>query len=181
MFLSLKELELRKVKFDLTFQPGEIEFFDKKIWQASPLKVQGEAELLDNTIGEIRLRGDLDVRMEAECDRCLETASFPVETSFDLFYRPAAKPGNGHHVEAELDEDDSEVGFYEGSGLELRDVVRENVLLALPMQKVCAETCKGICPVCGKNRNQEDCHCEVKAADDRWAALKNLTPPARKQ
>jgi uncharacterized protein len=180
VFLSLKELELRKVKFDLTFQPGEIEFFDKKIWQATPLKLQGEAELLDNTIGEIRLRGRLDVRMEAECDRCLETASFPVQTDFDLFYRPAARATNGHG-ETELEDDESEVGFYEGGGVELRDVVREHVLLSLPMQKVCSETCKGICPVCGRNRNQENCRCEVKAADDRWAALKSLAPSIKKQ
>ncbi len=174
MFLSLKELELRKVRFDVTFQPGEIEFFDK-IWQAGPLEVKGEAELLDNTLGEIRLRGELGVRMEGECDRCLETASFPLQTSFDLFYRPATKSGE----DAGLDDAETEVGFYEGGGIEMRDVIREHVLLSLPMRKICFETCKGICPVCGQDRNQAPCKCEVKAADDRWAALRNLAPPAK--
>ena len=63
---------------------------------------------------------------------------------------------------------------YEGDGLELNDVLREFVLLALPMQKLCNENCKGICPVCGQNRNQNECRCQNAADDNRWAALKEL-------
>jgi uncharacterized protein len=66
------------------------------------------------------------------------------------------------------------MGFYEGDGLELNDVLREFVLLALPMQKLCTENCKGICPVCGQNRNQSECSCQSNAGDDRWAALKEI-------
>jgi len=48
-------------------------------------------------------------------------------------------------------------------------------MLALPMQRVCSEVCKGICPVCGRNRNEVDCDCKVETTDDRWsAALRNL-------
>ena len=57
---------------------------------------------------------------------------------------------------------ESEIGFYEGDGIELKDVLREYVLLALPMQRVCREDCQGICPVCGQNRNLVECGCEVK-------------------
>jgi uncharacterized protein len=66
------------------------------------------------------------------------------------------------------------MGFYEGDGLELNDVLREEVLLELPMQRICTESCKGICPVCGQNRNQIECACQASTADDRWAALKAL-------
>ena len=64
--------------------------------------------------------------------------------------------------------------FYEGLGLELADLIKEQILLALPMQRICREECKGICPVCGANRNEVPCECHVKPADDRWIALKNL-------
>ena len=66
------------------------------------------------------------------------------------------------------------MGFYEGDGLELNDVLREFVLLALPMQRLCDEKCKGICPLCGQNRNQNECRCQMTASDDRWAALKEI-------
>ena len=66
------------------------------------------------------------------------------------------------------------MGFYEGDGVELNDVLREFILLTLPMQRVCSEDCKGICPECGQNRNQKECACQAAPADDRWAALKHL-------
>jgi len=52
--------------------------------------------------------------------------------------------------------------------------LREFVLLTLPMQRVCSEDCKGICPECGLNRNLKECACHGAKADDRWAALKHL-------
>lgn len=172
MFLSVRELEVRKVLFKTDFPPGEIDFQDKKIRQATTLHVEGSAELLSNTLGEIRVKGELNVEMEADCDRCLEPVRIPVKTEFDLFYRPTIHDSHLHEVA--IDEAESEMGFYEGGGLELGDVLREHVLLTLPMQQICSEACRGICPQCGKNRNQGDCGCEVKPADDRWSALQSM-------
>ena len=73
-----------------------------------------------------------------------------------------------------IDAEEAEMGFYEGDGLELNDVLREFVLLALPMQRLCSENCKGICPECGQNRNQNECSCRTTVVDNRWAALKEL-------
>jgi uncharacterized protein len=172
MFLGAREMELRKLRFDVSFPPGEIQFFEAKLWQASPLSAEGSAELVPNTGGEIRVRGHLAVVMEAECDRCLETARFPVEADFDLFYEPASAGPSGEEVA--IREGETEIAFYEGEGLELEDVLREQVLLALPMQRTCREDCQGICPSCGQNRNTVACDCHTKPVDDRWAALRNL-------
>ena len=174
MFFSVRELELRKARFDVALPPGKIEFLEK-VRQTSDLVAEGTAELLSNTLGEIRVRGRLTVNMEADCDRCLEPAKFPLDTDFDLFYRPMpATEGRHSGEEVAIDEGESQIGFYQGAGLELNDILREHILLSLPMQYVCSESCKGICPVCGQNRNQADCGCSVRPADDRWAALRNL-------
>jgi uncharacterized protein len=172
MYLSIKELELRKLRFDETFPPGAIDFAGEDLVQALPLHVTGTAELLEHMDGEIRVQGEYEVVMEAQCDRCLGQARFPLKSSFDLLYRPAAEIAREEEVA--IDEDESEIGFYEGNGMELGDILREQVLLALPMQRVCDEACKGICPVCGGNRN--DCQCESGAVvtDERWSALRNL-------
>ncbi len=121
---------------------------------------------------EIRVSGHLKTEMEIACDRCLEAAVLPLDADFDLLYRPASS--SPQHGEVLLQGPDSEVGFYEGEGLDLSDVLREEVLLLLPMQRVCREDCKGICPVCGQNRNQVACDCHPEPADDRWAGLRNL-------
>ena len=148
------------------------------------------------SLGEIRVTGQVKVRLQAECDRCLE----PAGVSGGFQFRAVLSSGSGRVLELRvnnaarrgrrpeaaiaaravrveeksLDAGEAEMGFYEGDGLELNDVLREFVLLALPMQKLCDENCKGICPVCGQNRNQNECRCQTAAGDDRWAALKEI-------
>src|SRR4051812_37552574 len=166
MFLSVKEMELRKVRFDETFEPGQIDFSGEDIEQSSPLVAKGMAELLAHTDGEVRIQGQYTVKMESQCDRCLGRAHFALDTGFDLFYRPASFIAREEEVE--IDEGEAEIGFYENGGMELEDILREQILLALPMQRVCSDACKGICPVCGKNRNETACDCKLESHDDRW-------------
>ncbi|HZT31448.1 MAG TPA: DUF177 domain-containing protein [Bryobacteraceae bacterium] len=171
MFLSIKEMEVRKVRFDETFAPGQIDFTDAGVEQAGPLHAAGTGELLPNTAGEVRVRGSLTVTMESPCDRCLGRARFVLEPAFDLFYRPVSDIEREEEVG--LEEGEIEIGFYQGGGMELEDILREQILLLLPMQRTCKEDCKGICPVCGANRNETACDCRVTPADDRWGALRN--------
>ncbi len=171
MFFHIRELELKARNFDVTLEPGAIEFLDAKLRQTGPLKASGVAELVIDLLGEIRVKGHVTVPMESECDRCLEPAACPVDADFELYYRPVAE---GYGEEKVIDDGEAEMGFYEGDGVELNDVLREFVLLALPMQRVCREDCKGICPQCGQNRNLKECACPRAAADDRWAALEKV-------
>jgi uncharacterized protein len=171
MFFHVRDLELRAGRFDVDLAPGEIEFLDPKLRQTGPLKSSGKVELVTGALGEIRASGHLSVVMEADCDRCLDPARCPIDSDFELYYRPVAE---GYGEEVKIDPGEIEMGFYEGDGIELNDVLREYVLLALPMQRVCREDCKGFCPVCGRNRNQEVCACQAGLLDDRWKALKNL-------
>ena len=171
MFLSIGDMQLGKVRFGESFAPGAIEFFDPQLRQVEPIVATGTAELSESTL-EIAVSGHLSTTIEVACDRCLEKSMFPVGADFTLLYQPAAvAPEEG---EVALAGPEAEVGFYEGEGLELSDVLREEILLLLPMQRVCREDCKGICHVCGQNRNQVECDCHMVAGDDRWAGLRNL-------
>jgi len=173
MFLSVKEMEKRKIRFDESFQPGQIDFSGEDLEQGSPLRAVGSAELLPHTGGEVRIQGRYNVEMTAQCDRCLGRARFPLDETYDLFYRPMAEIAREEEVA--IDEGESEMGFYEGGGMELEDVLRERVLLALPMQRICSEACRGICPACGKNLNDGTCECKPDSSDDRWGALRKIT------
>lgn len=171
MFLQIRQLQLEPIRFDETHQPGTIDYFDSQLRQVTPLAAKGKAELSEAMM-EIRVLGHVSTTMEVACDRCLELTRFPIDTDFNLLYRPAAY--SPEREEVNIDGAETEVGFYEGEGLELMDVLREQVLLSMPMHRVCREDCKGICPVCGQNRNAVACQCQVVATDDRWAGLKNL-------
>ena len=171
MFFTVRDLEIRARSFEVELKPGIIEFLDPKLRQAGPLEASGKVELVIDALGEIRVKGHVKVQMEADCDRCLDPASCPIDQDFELYYRPVAE---GYGEEKALDEGEAEMGFYEGEGLELNDVLREFILLALPMQRVCRPDCQGICPECGQNRNLKQCSCQTAPVDDRWAALKHL-------
>jgi len=173
VFFSVQDLELRKVEFDVSVAPGEVDFLDSNLRQVGPIAAQGSAELVKYSAGDIQMRGKLQVRMETDCDRCLEPAQFDVANDLNIVFKPSdaleAEP-----EEAELGEGESDVAFYEGNGVSLEDVLREQIVLALPIKVVCREDCLGLCPVCGENWNQRECKCERTSTDPRWSALKQL-------
>lgn len=177
MMIRIKDLEVRKLEFELQFQPGEIDF-GSDVRQVGTLETEGRAELIrehhggHHSIDDIRLVGKLDGRVEVSCARCLEPVQIPVSRSFDLLYRPLES--QKHSDEVAINEAETEIGYYAGEGMELEDSLREQVLLTVPIKSLCRYDCKGLCPVCGVNRNQQRCDCSQAAPDPRWAALGEL-------
>jgi len=114
MFLSLKEMELRKVRFDEAFPPGQMDFSAEGLEQQTPLQAKGSAEVLAHSDGEVRIQGRYAVEMVGQCDRCLSRSVFPLDAGFDLFYRPMSVIARDEEVE--IDESETEIGFYEGMG-----------------------------------------------------------------
>ena len=169
MFLDVKELAVRKLRFRKSYHPGAIDFHSAEIKQVAPLEVTATAELLE---GQIRIEGELETKIEMVCARCLEPVVEDVSRSFDLFYAPL--PKGPKPKEDRLKDDDTEIGFFEGNGLFLADVLREQVLLALPVKVICQSDCRGLCPSCGANLNHEECRCETHASDARLAPLARL-------
>jgi uncharacterized protein len=76
--------------------------------------------------------------------------------------------------ELHLNLDDTEIAFFEGDGLFLADILAEQVNLALPMKVICSPDCRGLCPHCGANLNNEECRCEKNGSDARLAPLARL-------
>jgi uncharacterized protein len=171
LFISVKDLELRKIRFETSFAPGLIDLKDTGVVQTNPIEVSGYAEL-SGPLLDIRVRGQLIGRLEGNCDRCLEAVPVPADGQFELLYSPAGSEPVSD--EKGLTRADTDVGYYEGAGIELSDVVREQLLLGLPTHIRCREDCKGICAICGANRNRESCGCQPPKIDERWEALKRL-------
>lgn len=119
---------------------------------------------------EVALLGSVRAVVGFECDRCLATLSVAVEQSFDLVYVPPLGIGDEH----ELEEDDLSLGFYHDGMIDIDDLAREQIELALPMARLCADECKGLCPECGANLNTGACGCDPTPVDARWASLMEL-------
>ena len=177
MFLDIKELELSPLEFAEEFQPGVIDL-GEEARQRGPLKASGRAEVVDEhhgkhqVIKDIRLRGQLSAELELQCARCLEPVPQRIRREFELLYRPLG--ADAGRDELSVTDAEAEIGYYQGEGLLLEDVLREQVLLALPLKITCRDDCKGLCPQCGQNLNQELCSCSTDGEDPRWAALKEV-------
>lgn len=177
MFIDIHQLELHAIDFRQEFRPEVIDF-GPEVHQHGNLKTKGRADLVEELQGgrgkkiqDIRVRGDLAAEFELSCARCLESMGHKVVKEFDLLYRPQGVDAG--HEELTVTDAEAEIGYYTGGGLLLEDLLREQVLLALPLKAVCREDCKGLCPRCGKNRNYESCTCGPNA-DPRWEALKGI-------
>jgi uncharacterized protein len=177
MFLDIKDLEIRPLDFEEEIQPGAIDL-GEEVRQRTALKTTGRAELVEEhhgkhqVIKDIRLRGRLSAGLELQCARCLDPVKQDVKREFELLYRPLG--ADAGKDELSVTDAEAEIGYYQGEGILLEDVLREQVLLALPLKITCRDDCKGLCPHCGKNLNQEQCSCAVPAEDPRWAALKEI-------
>jgi uncharacterized protein len=135
-----------------------------------PASVTGKVRLSGN---QLFVNGHVDAGAQVECDRCLKPVAIPVTADFTLEYI------SGSEYEAkqvvELTEAEMSVSVFDGHGLDVDEIVKEQILLAVPTRMLCREDCKGICPECGTDRNTGECNCVTKDIDPRWAALKDLT------
>jgi uncharacterized protein len=177
MFIKIKDLELRNLEFDESFAPGVIDLGEDQI-QTAPLKASGRAELIRENRGahdiveDIRFVASFSTEVQVRCARCLDPVDNVIGEKFDLLYRPLGVDAKGDEVA--ITEAETEIGYYQGEGLLLEDVLKEQVLLALPAKQLCRADCKGLCPHCGKNLNLESCNCVSIMPDPRWAALEDI-------
>ncbi len=177
MFLSIQELAEHEIVFREKFDPGVIDL-GADVRQRGLLQANGRAELIEeqrghkHTIDDIHLAGEVSASLELPCARCLQPVVTDVLRPFDLMYRPLG--ADAGQEELSINQGEADIGYYTGEGLQLEDVVREQVLLALPIKVVCTEACKGLCPTCGQNLNQGACGCPEPAGDVRWRALEGI-------
>jgi uncharacterized protein len=106
--------------------------------------------------------------LDMTCGRCLEPARLTIDTSLTVTFVPADE-------DEELGDDADVVGFA-GNEINISDEVRDEILLALPLQVLCRESCLGLCSVCGGNRNVVPCTCEAdrRQSESRFATLGKL-------
>ncbi len=113
-------------------------------------------------------RGDITLI----CSRCLEPFAYHAAEQFDVYCEPPqpASAGEEHKLAA----DDLDVTYLEDGRVNTDSLLRENLLLTLPVQPVCRADCRGLCPRCGANWNIAGCQCEAPAADPRLSVLRKL-------
>ena len=177
MEFLISELEREPIEFDLELAPGAVDL-GQEAEQVGPMATEGRAEVLHehrgprDIVADIRLRGKFAGKFEVPCARCVEPVEIPLGADFDLIFRPAE--ADAEATERSITAPETEIGYYQKDSLSLEDVLREQVLLSLPVRTLCKPDCKGLCQRCGANRNSQACSCEEGPSDPRWEALAGL-------
>jgi len=169
MIIELSSLDDNPRPFDVKFARQAIELDVEGVRLVGTVDARGE---LSRRIAQTDVRGHVDATAVMDCVRCLQPVKRPVSVDFDVSY---VDPEHFAADKAkEVAAGDLETDVLEGDSIDLREVVREQILLDLPVQIFCSEDCKGLCPKCGGNLNLVTCSCHDDEVDPRWAALMNL-------
>lgn len=167
MRIEVETLSEKARPFEHTYQPDEVSLDDELARLASEVKVIASARRKRE---EVRLCGEIKAEVEILCDRCLAATRMPLEVEFDTGFVPQeAEAVKAENVE--LLPEDLGIAAYEGDAVDLDELVREQILLALPSRHLCREECKGLCQECGADLNAGQCSCGQGEADPRWSAL----------
>ena len=170
MRIELENLEGGKGDFAHVFQPDELNPVDERVRLIGPAAVKGEVRLSGH---QVFVNGHIDARAQVDCDRCLQPVEASVSADFALDYITESDYESSYV--AELTEDLMSVSVFDGKAIDVDEIVKEQILLAVPTRMLCRDDCKGICPECGIDKNTGECQCVTNDIDPRWAALKNLT------
>jgi len=170
MRIELENLEGGKSDFAHVYKPEDLNPVDERLSLTAPTTVTGKVRRPRN---EVFVNGQIDTRVQVECDRCLQPVELPVNADFELEYISDSDYKSGGPVE--LTEAEMSVSVFDGEAIDVDEIVKEQILLAVPTRMLCREDCKGICPECGIDRNTGECSCTTNDIDPRWAALKGLT------
>lgn len=169
MFLDLTKLERGRLEERFGIGPDHaiLESFQAEVREPLILEV----ELVNPSSRTYVLTAKLRGTVFAPCRRCLTPVGIPVDDRFRVVYQ---EPSRG----AEPDEESGggEIVWIEAGArkIDIGPVVRDRLFLDTEMYPLCREDCQGFCPVCGTNRNEEECDCVVETVDTRWKALEKL-------
>ena len=157
--INVAEIKKRLVgskTFAYELTPDELDITDTDLKVTAPIQLEG---VVENAGDVILLKADVKTEIERTCGRCLKVFTEPLAAQV---------------VEAGAENIENDAFIYESDLLDITEPVRESLLLAVPLQSLCREDCRGLCPVCGADRNEGDCGCDATTVDPRLAALKQF-------
>ncbi len=139
----------------------------ERIRVAAPLKIELKIEPTGN---RVVVRGRLETVLRLECARCLEAFDYPVAENVFVVY--TAEESDLSQEELEAEELNQE--FFDGEEIDVWPVLQEHLVMTLPIKPLCDDDCKGLCPVCGRNKNTGQCQCETVKGHPGLARLSEI-------
>lgn len=152
--------EISKKNLNITLKIGTFYDGNEYIDVLEPVKFSGVLKKVDNII---TLTGKINTILGLTCSRCLEKFSYNVDISI-----------NENFTDRKIVNGDDDIIFIDDNCIDITEIIENNIILILPIKRLCKKDCKGLCPKCGINLNYSTCNCQNNEIDLRWEKLRNL-------
>ena len=159
-FSDLLSKKNRKKEISLSFELEPFEFEGEEIRAIEKVDVKGVA-ISEKDV--ILIEASIKTKLKLNCSRCLDTFIYPIDIDIEERFT------NNKELQ-----DEEGIIFVEGDTLDLSLIVENSIISTLPIKRLCAEDCKGLCSNCGANLNVDKCSCNNYDVDIRLAKLKEL-------
>lgn len=138
-----------------------------------PIKTALRAQRISDMV---EIEGNIETLVGLPCSRCLQIFETPLKSHFSLTYiqRAGDIEADGEPQEVELSAEDMGIVYFQGEKINLQDTIQEQVLIELPLRILCKPGCKGLCPRCGVDLNDDPCDCDRRSSPGKFDVLKNL-------
>ena len=167
MFIEIEDLKQESLHVQHVFPIGEIRFSHEDAGLTEPVAVNF---LLTHQDRYLRVDGTVETNIRFKCSRCTKEFSKSFTASFDLTYLPQPELSN-EGAEIELKYEEMVLAYYDGIALDVNVMILEQIELAMPMNFVCREDCRGLCYKCGADLNEGTCLCKNEEIDPRMSIL----------
>jgi uncharacterized protein len=170
MYIETKEIGPEGLVVDRRIGPFRLPLREDEAVEVGGSHLVGE---LQRETDGVAFAGDIESVATLTCSRCLEAYGLPLNLHFDLLYTTRAEEAASG--ENRILDDEVTRTPYDGVRIDLSAMLSEQIYLGLPLKPLCGESCRGLCPRCGANRNQGACGCpEERTEDPRLRTLKDL-------
>ena len=169
LILAISPLETGRSPLEMSVDLDQLEL-GEWVRPLAPLQLVGSVDKFGESV---TVRGHGEAPVEETCARCTKPFQRPLQVDILVY---CDRRGSDAEADTRQLEQEGEVVYHDGVSVDLTEPVREAVILAQPMNPLCREDCKGLCPQCGIDRNTGTCSCEPPI-DPRLAALKGLKLP----
>ncbi|MDA0746899.1 MAG: DUF177 domain-containing protein [bacterium] len=166
MLVDLQEIGEGTTEYEWKEAPEDLYIQDEDLQFAEPIHTR----ITFFKLGEsLSASGSSSFRLTLSCVRCLEPFALDLVAEFSFLFQ------RGRPQTLEGDEDESLIWLdKEGQKIDLGKEVKDYILLEVPSDPICQQSCAGLCPACGENLNVTTCSCTHETTDPRWEALRAL-------
>lgn len=166
--IKVSEIPAEGFKIEMAAEAAEFVGLGEEIGLLNPVTASLRVEKVGATV---HIKGGIDTVVELSCSRCAKNYEYRVASRLDLDLNPLSGVSE---EEKELQAGDLDVEFYEDDIIDITNLLREQVLLQVPMKPLCSEDCLGLCPYCGQDMNEQTCGCKPPEGHPGFEALKDF-------